>query len=112
MTKKATAKRPKAKSNAEAEEPLPDLETFLVDLNNWPDVTDILAAKHFKEAMEQFSNVADFRAQLKESLAPCYGKKRVGTSLNFRVIFFFRSRVHRRNWHTRFRLVLFHKQLA
>jgi hypothetical protein len=84
--KPAAAKRPtrKAKPTTEQEEEvLPDLETFLVELNNWPDVTDILASKHFKEAMEQFSDVAAFRAELKECLAPCYGKKRVSILWEF-----------------------------
>jgi hypothetical protein len=55
-----------------------DLEAFLIDTYDWPDVTDILIADGaFQEAIDQFSQVAEFRTQLKEALAPCYGRRRV-----------------------------------
>lgn len=80
-TKKAVApKRPprKAKAHqAEETEKLPDLETFLIDLYDWPDVTDLLAAEAYGSAAEKFSDVSNFRTQLKEDLTPCYGKRRV-----------------------------------
>lgn len=74
-TKKAVPKR--TRKVTVKQEPLPDFEKFLVDLYGWPDVTDMLAADPFKEALEQFSDVAAFRDRFKESLAPCYVKRRV-----------------------------------
>lgn len=79
-TKKAAPKRPARKAAVKTDEQLPDLESFLIELYNWPDVTDILMSGAFMEAVDEFTNVAEFRRQIKENLSTCYGRKRVSHS--------------------------------
>lgn len=54
----------------------PDLETFLTELNDWPDVTYILLGNAFKQTTEAFTEVADFRAEFKHTLKSCFGEGR------------------------------------
>jgi len=62
---------------ADEKEPLPDLVGYIIDAFEYPDVTDILGAGPMKDLMQEFSNVAAFRAKLKDSVAPCYAVKKL-----------------------------------